>query len=60
VLGKAGVMLLDLSPQTRDQPSLQPEESEPTGRDHSALMEAMDRITSASAKAPWRWAVLCK
>ncbi|WP_312589482.1 Y-family DNA polymerase [Comamonas terrigena] len=43
-LAKAGVMLLDLSPQTRDQPSLLPEEAEPAGRDHSALMEAMDRI----------------
>lgn len=43
-LTKAGVMLLDLRPQTRDQPSLLPEETAPTGRDHSALMEAMDRI----------------
>lgn len=40
---KAGVMLLGLSPQTRDQPSsLMPEEPAPTGGDNSALMEAMD------------------
>ena len=38
-LAKAGIMLLDLSPQTRDQPSLLPEEAEAVSRDHSALME---------------------
>lgn len=38
------VMLLDLGPQTRDQPSLLPEEAAPpAGRDHDALMEATDR-----------------
>jgi len=49
-LAKAGVMLLNLSPQTRDQPSLLPEEAAPTGRDHSALMEAMDRINQRWGK----------
>ncbi len=49
-LVKAGVMLLDLSPQTRDQPSLLPEEAAPAGRDHSALMEAMDRINQRWGK----------
>lgn len=49
-LAKAGVMLLDLSPQTRDQPSLLPEETAPSGRDHSALMEAMDRINQRWGK----------
>ena len=60
-LAKAGVMLLDLSPQTRVQPSLLPEEAAPTGRDHSALMEAMDRINQrwgkgAVAVALCKWA----
>jgi DNA polymerase V len=49
-LAKAGVMLLDLSPQTRDQPSLLPEEAAPAGRDHSALMEARDRINQRWGK----------
>ncbi|MDI9855212.1 DUF4113 domain-containing protein [Comamonas sp. 17RB] len=49
-LAKAGVMLLDLSPQTQDQPSLLPEEAAPAGRDHSALMEAMDRINQRWGK----------
>ncbi len=49
-LAKAGVMLLDLSPQTRNQPSLLPEETAPAGRDHSALMEAMDRINQRWGK----------
>lgn len=47
-LTKAGVMLLDLSLQTREQPSLLPEE--PAGSDHSALMEAMDRINQRRGK----------
>lgn len=34
--------------------------SRPTGRDHSALMEAIDRINQCWAKAPWRRAVPCK
>ena len=49
-LAKAGVVLLDLSPITREQPSLLPEETAPTGRDHSALMEAMDRINQRWGK----------
>lgn len=43
-------MLQDLSPQTREQPSLLSEEAGPTSRDHSTLMETMDRIAQRWGK----------
>ncbi|MDR0217141.1 MAG: DUF4113 domain-containing protein [Comamonas sp.] len=49
-LAKAGVMLLDLSPQTREQSSLLPDDTTTTGRDQSALMEAMDQINQRWGK----------
>lgn len=49
-LAKAGVMLMDLSPQTREQTSLLADEAVTTGRDHSALMEAMGHINQRWGK----------
>jgi len=44
-------MLLELSPQTRDQTSLLPEEPEPKVRDHSAQMWATAHIKQHRGKS---------
>lgn len=49
-LAKAGVMLLDLSPVTRQQASLIEVPQPEGGRDMSALMETMDRINARWGK----------
>lgn len=48
-LAKAGVILMDLSPCTVDQPSLL-DDAPPPVRDRSALMEAVDLINSRWGK----------
>lgn len=49
-LAKAGVLLIDLAPETLEQPSLLDEPPPGSGRDRSALMEAVDAINSKWGK----------
>src|SRR6218665_14046 len=50
-LAKAGVMLLDLSPQTRDQPPLLPKETAPTGRDNNAFIAPTSAEATTTPRA---------